>query len=90
MDKDYDISSLVSQMDFNSGRLQDIGNGVLLTNQEITVLDRYSIDYKKCTNLKEVLFEVESIIEELGDACEDLDYISSTIAERDYYQNTNK
>jgi len=49
-------------------------NGFNLTNREIEVLDRYKINYKKCNCLKEILF----------------DYISATISERDYYQNTNK
>ena len=71
--EEYDIDSLVSNMDFNSGKLNNV-NGLLLTNREIEVLDRYKIPYKNCHDIVD----------------EDLDYISSTISERDYYQNTNK
>ena len=39
---------------------------------------------------KEIIFEIESIIEDMDIVDEELDYISSTISERDYYQNTNK
>ena len=63
---------------------------VKLTNREIEVLDRYKIDYKNCKNLKELLFEIEEIINDMDIVDEDLDYISYTISERDYYQNTNK
>ena len=89
MDKEYDIDSLVSNIDFNSGSFQNI-NGMMLTNQEIEVLDRYEIPYKKCNSLKEVIFEIEEVIGDSDIVDEDLDYISSTISERDYYQNTNK
>ena len=89
MDKEYDIETLVSNIDFNSGSFQNI-NGMMLTNHEIEVLDRYKIPYKKCNSLKEIIFEIEEIIEDSDIVDEDLDYISSTISERDYYQNTNK
>ena len=87
--KEYDIDSLVSNMDFKSNELNNI-NGLLLTNREIEVLDRYKIPYKNCHDLKQVLFEIEEVINDMDIVDEDLDYISSTISERDYYQNTNK
>ena len=40
MEKEYDIETLVSNIDFNSGSFQNI-NGMMLTNHEIEVLDRY-------------------------------------------------
>ena len=63
-------------------------NGLMLTKKEINILNKY-IDYQKCKSLKEVLYEIEKVIDFLGDI-EQLDSISETIAERDYYQNTNK
>ena len=89
MEKEYDIETIVSNIDFNSGSFQNI-NGMMLTNHEIEVLDRYKIPYQKCSNLKEIIFEIEEILDDMDIVDEDLDYISSTIAERDYYQNTNK
>lgn len=89
MDKEYDIDSLVSNLDFNSNKFNSI-NGMMLTNREVEVLDRYKINYKNCHNLKEIIFEIEEIINDMDIVDEDLEYISSTISERDYYQNTNK
>lgn len=86
---EYDIDKLVSNIDFNSGKFNDIGNGVMLTTKEIEILDRYDIDYKKCRSLKEIIFEIEEVIPDLDDS-EELEYVSSMIAERDYYKNTNK
>ena len=87
--KDYDIKDLVNQIDFTSGEFQNIGNGIFLTRREIEVLERYKIPYKNCKNLKEIIFSIEKEIEDIDVVEEDLDNISSTIAERDYYQNTN-
>lgn len=89
MDKEFDIDSLVGQMDFESNKFNNI-NGLMLTNREVEVLDRYNINYKNCTTLKEIIFQIEDLIQDMDIVEEDLDYISGTISERDYYQNTNK
>ena len=89
MDRDFDIDRLVGEMDFESNKFNNI-NGLMLTNREVEVLDRYNINYKNCTTLKEIIFQIEDLIQDMDIVEEDLDYISGTISERDYYQNTNK
>lgn len=90
MNKEYDIDSLLSNLDFNSGKFVDIGKGLMLTNREVDILNQYKIDYKKCNSLKEIIFEIESVIDDMDIIDEELDSICSSISERDYYQNTNK
>lgn len=87
---EYDIDSLVSNLDFDSNKINIVGNNLMLTNKEIEILSRYKIDYLKCNSLKEILFEVEEILNDMDIVDEELDYISQSISERDYYQNTNK
>jgi hypothetical protein len=89
MNKEFDIDSLIGQIDFESNKFNNI-NGLMLTNREVEVLDRYNINYKSCTTLKEIIFQIEDLIQDMDIVEEDLDYISGTISERDYYQNTNK
>lgn len=86
---EYDIEELSNQLDFTSGKLVNIGNGIFLTNREIEVLERYQVPYKNCHSLKEVIFNIEKVMEEMDITEDELDLISGTIAERDYYQNTN-
>lgn len=86
---DYDIDKLVGEMDFSANHLNNVGK-VLLTNKEIEVLDRYNIEYKKCGSLKEIIFEIEEILNDDSFDCDDLELVSESISERDYYQNTNK
>lgn len=90
MNNDYDIDSLVSNIDFNSSKFVDVGNGLMLTNREIDILKQYNINYLNCKSLKEIIFEIESIIEDMDIVDEELDVVSSSISERDYYMNTNK
>ena len=77
-----------NEMDFKSNSINDI-NGLLLTNKEIEVLDRYNINYKKCISLKEIIYLIEEVKED-EDETDDLELISQSISERDYYLNTNK
>ncbi len=87
--EDYNLEEIVNNLDFTSNSLNDCGNGLLLTNFEIEVLNKYKIDYTKFNSLKEVLFIVEDILNE-DSSLEDLECISKSIAERDYYMNSNK
>ena len=49
---EIDLEKLVSEMDFESGKFVTCNNGLMLTNNEISVLKRYNIDYEKCSTLK--------------------------------------
>ncbi len=62
-------------------------NGLILSNKEIEVLDRYNIDYKSCNNMKDLLFLID---EELNfEENSELEEISISISDRDYYMNNN-
>ena len=86
---EYNLEELVKNLDFSSNSLNDCGNGILLTNFGIDILNKYKIDYKNSTSLKEILFLVEDMLNE-DNSLEDLESISASIAERDYYMNSNK
>lgn len=86
---ELDIGEIANNLDFSSNSLNDCGNGLFLTNFEIEVLNKYKINFKKHNNLKSILLEVEEILN-YEDYYEDLDQISKSIAERDYYLNSNK
>ena len=89
MKRDYDIDDLIGKIDFQSNSFQNI-NGFLLTNHEVDVLNKNHINYKKCKSLKEVIYEIEEVLLDMDIVDEELDLISSSISERDYYMNTNK
>ena len=47
-------------------------------------------DKTQLTKVEELLSKIEEVFYEEDSDLEDLDIVSETIAERDYYQNTNK
>ena len=65
-------------------------NNMQLRKDEIEVLERYDIDYKNCNSLKEILCLIEDVFQNSYDDMSDLEEISISISERDYYVNTNK
>ncbi len=82
------IDSLISKINFENS-LVDCGS-IMLTNDEIRVLKKYGIDYLHCSTLKEVLYEIERVSYDDFSLDPELEMISLSISERDYYQNTNK
>lgn len=88
---EYNIEKLVGEIDFSLGKLNYISDTYALTNREIEVLNEYDIDYKSCVSLKDVLNRIEDVFYTDDDLeLDDLEEVSLSIAERDYYQNTNK
>ena len=82
---DY-INKISNELDFNNN-YHDI-NGLILTDYEISVLDKYNIDYKNCIDLKSLIYYIEEILNE--ESFDDLEEISLSRSERDYYENTHK
>lgn len=86
--KDYNLNELLNNIDFESNKLVKINNKLYLTNYQIEILNKYNIDYKSLGNLSSIIYVAEEILEE--DDYEDLDEIIRELAERNYYENTNK
>ena len=65
-------------------------NNFLLKKDEVVVLDRYNIDYRCCNSLKDVIFMIEDVLQNGYDDMVDLEEVSISISDRDYYANSNK
>ena len=86
--KDYNLNELLNNIDFESNKLVKINNKLYLTNYQIEILNKYNIDYENLGSLSSIIYVAEEILEE--DDYEDLDEIIRELAERNYYENTNK
>lgn len=88
--KEYNIDKIINDIDFEGNMLKREGN-LLLSNNEINVLERYDIEYKKCMGMHELIYLIEDYLDNsYDDVLEDLEDVSASIAERNYYMNTNK
>lgn len=85
--KEYNLSELLNDIDFNKNKLVKVNEKLYLTNYQIEVLNKYEIDFQNL-NLSSIIFLGEEILEE--DDYEDLDEVIRELAERNYYENTNK
>lgn len=84
----YDINELVSQLDFESNKLQKVNDNLVLTRYQIDVLTRNGIDLQTVTSLHDIIYEAEEVYEDTLD--EELEQVLDELSERNYYENTNK
>ena len=63
-------------------------NGMLLSDYHIEVLARNGINYLEYGSIRELLFEINEILEEDDD--EELDSVARDLDEKNYYKNVNK
>ena len=68
--------------------LNKINDRLYLTNKEIEVLEKYDINYH--TSIEELLFNLDEILNESNGEYIDLEEVSNSISEFNYYHNTNK
>jgi len=88
-DKEIDINELTKEVYDDKSMLKMRGNGIYLSDNDIEVLRRYSIDYKRYNSLDSLIFDIEEILNEETDL-DDLEQVSSKLSELNYYNNTNK
>lgn len=84
-DEDY-INSILEETSTKMPKYRK--KKIYLSDYQIEVLNRFGIDFNKYNDLKEIIFEVESILNEENDP--ELEKISSELSEFNYYNNTNK
>ena len=87
--EDVDINKLINNVYDDKNMIKMRGNGIYLSDNQIEVLKRYDIDYKRYSSLNSLIFEIEEILNNDVDA-NDLEEISSRLSELNYYNNTNK
>ena len=87
--KDVDLNKLINNVYDDKNMIKMRGNGIYLSDNQIEVLKRYDIDYKKYISLNSLIFDIEEILNEEVDAS-DLEEVSSRLSELNYYNNTNK
>lgn len=83
-----DLKKQINSVDFNYYMKKKLPNGLFLSDEEIDILNRYKIDYKSVTTLNELIYKIDEYLDE--DEVPELEWLASSLAEVNYYQNTNK
>ena len=85
---DDSFEKYIQSIDVSTSFLKNRANGILLTDEDVEILDRYGIDYQKCSNASELVFQIEEYLNELDS--EELENLSLRLSEFQYYNETNK
>ena len=84
-----DLSNIVVEIYPEYTMMKKINNkGLFLSQEQVEILQSYNINYMMCSNIRELMIEVEEVYEECGDDV--LNNLLNVLAERDYYENYNK
>ncbi len=78
----------LDNIDFDKNFIKYNSNNIYLTGEQVEILELYNIDYRNCKSINELIYLIERNIDD--DNYEDLDWVSSNLAEFNYYHNTNK
>lgn len=65
-------------------------NNFYITKKQIEILDKYDININNYTNIESLLFDIEEYLNDSFEESPDLEWVSESLAEFNYYNNTNK
>lgn len=63
---------------------------IYISEKQKEVLDKYGLNIEKYNNINELIFDIEEYLNESYIELDDLEWVSQTISEYNYYNNTNK
>lgn len=86
--KEISIDEAIKFSNYNDLLLKRRENNILLSDYQISVLNRNGIDYRKFSGVRELLFEIESCLDD--DFDDELDLVGSQLSEYIYYNDTKK
>lgn len=88
--KEINIDNIIDEIDiknnFHTYRCHDI----YLSNNQIGILERNKIDYKKYSSLSSLIFDIEEYLNSETLVDEELDDLLADLSELNYYKNTKK
>lgn len=65
-------------------------NGLLLSDEDVKVLELYNIDYLKFQSLESLIFEISQVLDEYSGDITLLEELNIKLGEYNYYHYTNK
>lgn len=86
--KDVSVNDAINFSNYQELLLNRRENGMLLSDYQVSVLNRNGIDYKRFNNVRELLFEIENCLDDYFD--DELDLVGSQLSEYIYYNDTKK
>lgn len=90
-DTDVSIEDLVTDLKPYASLRQHYNGNIYLSDNDIEVLNKYNFNISNYSNLNSLIFDIQEYLDENYDMeLDDLEKLSISLAETNYYQNTNK
>lgn len=83
-----DLSNLSVEIDPDYTTMKRVNAGLYLSQEQIDILNSYSIDYARFNNLSDLICEIEMVAEDIDDDI--ILNLLDVLSERDYYENFKK
>lgn len=94
--KQNDIDTLLDDLgiclNIENTQLKTRKNGLLLSDEQINILNNHNINYEQYQTLESLIFAIEDYINDVQGYMDitDIDELSRQLSEQNYYNNTNK
>lgn len=95
-DKEFNIEKLINDLEIEKiiekNSLKKRNNNLILSNNQINILEKHGINYQDFNNLNSLIFSIEEYMIEVENYIDitDIEEIVIQLSEQNYYQNTNK
>lgn len=86
---EVELTDLVKE-DLHKNLHKLYGNDIYLSENDIEILKRYDFNIEKYSNIKSLILDISSYLDETDIEADDLEDLVNTLSEFDYYHNTNK
>lgn len=65
-------------------------NNIYISEEQKDILEKYSIKVESYNSVEQLIYDIEEYLNNCGLILDDLEWVSQTISEYNYYNNTNK
>jgi len=65
-------------------------NNIYITDEQVEILQNYGIYVDKYSSINELVYDIEVYLNESNIPLDDLEWVSQSLSEYNYYNNINK
>lgn len=65
-------------------------NNIYISEEQNDILKKYDININNYLDISSLIYDIEDILNNSVDSLEDLEWVSESISEYNYYNNVNK
>lgn len=65
-------------------------NNIYISDEQLEILNKYNINIDNYKSISELIYDIEEYLNDSYSELDDLEWVSQTLSEYNYYNNTNK